>query len=695
MPSRFQSLRVEGADHGPVRRQRDRLRLAADGSYHVVVPRKARLRVKAPVSDAVAVSLYDPADPTFRQPVFRSAMRPEGIEIPSGDFVASLTTNGHAPDLQRLSAKPAAQVLLTYQQLPGWSLVLRCVSTASGQVVPNAKAVLEATTGYGQAVRRQGERASSGDGLALFSGLTSSLATASIQHPSFAPTEARGLVASPGTFAFREVGLVAAAQLTAHVTAGASPLTGSACRLLSPDLGKAEKGPSPLALRGEAAVGRDGTCRFHRLAPGLYELRVLISAGRSQVNRWLSIAPGEAKSEEVALTPAHVRGEVLVGDRPAAGYSVHSLAIDAYRPTGARADDAGEAPVDADGKYDLTLWEPSWYSFRVVTESGAPTAGHKELTVAAGGDERLDFRLANGAIRGVVVDAESRPVADARVALRWNGIIPLSTDAAGRFEFRAEGEGSAELQAFKTGFRPSDSRTVEVTREGEVPPVTLVLQKNSTVTGIVVAAGGPVPRAWVASTRFAPETGLQLYRDSRAGDDGRFEVEIPDGNSSGGSDTAMLFAAGPGCPLSWSLSSRGATGGGETGGDAAVVVPCAAQPAALDLSFVDERGRPVPNAAVVLRGGGTIIPQSVLSTHLALLGLPGAADGAGHLVLPFLTPGDYELFLAGLSSESTIAAGWPQGFLQRITLPPSTTTELQITIRSSQPEETRSATPVR
>ncbi len=688
-PASFQSLRVEGADHGPVRRERARLQTQADGSRRLVVPRKALLRLRAGSPDEPAVSLYDPADPSFRQPVFHGVMRPEGIKIPAGDFVASLTAKGDAPDLQRLSASPAAQIVVTFHRRPGWSLALRCVSAADGKPQANARATLEETPGYGQAARRRGEVASASDGLVLFSGLTSSLASASIRHPGFAPAEARGLVATPGTFAFREVGMVVASRLTARVTVNGKALTGSACRLLSPDREAAGKGASPLALRDQAAVGRDGMCRFQDLSPGIYELRVLIAGGPAQLSRWLSIAPGEAKVEEVALAPAHVRGEVRVGDDPAAGYTVHSLAVDAYRPQGVRAEDAASAQVDTEGRYDLTLWEPSWYSFRVVSDTGAPTAGHRELTIATGDVESLDFRLPDGTIRGVVLDEAGRPVADARVALRWNGIIPLSTDAAGRFEARAAGAGSAELQAFKPRYRPSEPQTVELIQEGQPPPVTLVLRRTSTVTGTVVTADGtPVPGAWIASTSFAPASGIGLYRDSRAGGDGRFEVEVPDG---AGSAPSLLFTAGPGCPLSWSLASQGAAASDTA--DAAVIVPCAAQPAALDLTFVDERGKPLPAAGVVLRANGTVIPQAALAAHLALLGLPSSADGSGHLVLPFLTPGDYDLFLTALSSESTIAAGWPQGFLQRVTLPASTTTELQITFRPGNPDETHIATP--
>ena len=107
---------------------------------------------------------------------------------------------------------------------------------------------------------------------------------------------------------------------------------------------------------------------------------------------------------------------------------------------------------------------------------------------------------------------------------------------------------------------------------------------------------------------------------------------------------------------------------------------CPPLPAALDLTLVDETGRPLPHAGVILRQGGLVVPQAVLASHLRALGLLSQADGAGRLVIAGLPPGDYELFLSARSSESTIAAGSPQGFLATVALPALQTTALRVTV---------------
>jgi hypothetical protein len=49
-------------------------------------------------------------------------------------------------------------------------------------------------------------------------------------------------------------------------------------------------------------------------------------------------------------------------------------------------------------------------------------------------------------------------------------------------------------------------------------------------------------------------------------------------------------------------------------------------------------------------------------------------------VLAGLTPGDYELFLNRVTGEGLIASGSRKGYLTAVALPPSGTTELQLTL---------------
>jgi hypothetical protein len=289
----------------------------------------------------------------------------------------------------------------------------------------------------------------------------------------------------------------------------------------------------------------------------------------------------------------------------------------------------------------------------------------------------MHFQLSDHVLRGQVVDEEGKPVDKARVTLRWMGLLGADTDAEGRFAIDVQGEGVGTLWAAKRGYREADPIDVSVKDGAAIPPITLVLRRKGTVRATLLsAAGHPVPGAWVGSSGFSLEQGPFLFSEARSGEDGVFEVELPPGPQ-------RLFASGPNCPLSW--FDPPAAGTGNT-----PVLHCPPLPAALELTLVDDAGRPLPHAGVILRRGGTIVPQSALASHLRWLGLPATTDGAGRLILAGLAPGDYELFFAGLSSESTIAGGHQQGYLTSVALPALQTTSLQVTLPASlKPERGR------
>jgi hypothetical protein len=105
----------------------------------------------------------------------------------------------------------------------------------------------------------------------------------------------------------------------------------------------------------------------------------------------------------------------------------------------------------------------------------------------------------------------------------------------------------------------------------------------------------------------------------------------------------------------------------------------------LSLSVKDEDGEPVAHASVLLHRGGVVIPRSILSGHLTLLGLPWETDTWGRLVIPALAPGAYDVFLAGSTSEEAVALGRTDGHLGAFDLLPSTASELAVTVAGSPP----------
>ncbi len=581
----------------------------------------------------------------------------------------------NAPDLHRLTAKPAERYRIDHRPRQGWSLVARCRSAATLRSVPGVQVQVTEAVGYGQTERRLAESVSGPDGLVLLSGLEAPMAGLEARHPGFIPAQARGLTASPGTFAFRELDLSTGGRIVAQVTVHGQPHLGATCQVLAP-APDAPDPRNPYRLLWEGPVEDKGICRSGRLAPGEHKLRVRLAAdsgGNAQVSRWITVEEGQDAEVDVALAPTRVSGEVRRGGKPAPGYSVEALRIDRDRPGSSRGDLADTAVSGDDGRYELTLWIPGWYTLHLRSASKVPAAGHKELTTEGDEERSVDFDLTGSTFRGTVVDEDGQPVEKARVALRWEGLLVAETDAGGRFEIDVQGEGTGSVYAFKPGYRESETVDVPVAEGTAIPTVTLKLKRKSTARGTVVSASGsPVPGAWIGSGSFLIEEGPSLFSETRSGSGGEFEVEIPPG-------PPRLFLSGPACPLSW-FDLPAARNPAES--PASPSLRCPPLPATLELTLSDALGRPLPHAGVILRQKGDVVPQGVLARHLQFLGLSPVTDGAGRLILAGLAPGDYDLFLSTLSSESTIAGGRMQGYLTTVSLPALQTTDLQVTIPS-------------
>jgi hypothetical protein len=680
-PPSFHGLRIEGEDHGPVTLRREQMRALPDGSFRVALARKAMLGVETKLRQKpLTVSLYLPQDATFREPFFRATLAPgqAQMRIPAGELIASLMVAGDAPDLQRLAAHPGQRLRLTYRQRQGWSVLMRCVAAASGRPVKGAVVRVADDPGFGRPQRPLAEALSDAHGLALISGLTASTASVALRHPNFLSTDRYGLTAGPGTFAFREEALGVGGQLRAHVSVHGRPVPAATCLLVTPAPGSANR-RHPERQIWEGGVDASGVCVSARLPAGSYRLRVKVPQGDAQIGRWVEVHEAQDSDEDVALTPTHISGIVRRAGKPAATYRVRATLADLAHPEGSRADASSEATSDEEGKFELTLWAPGMYTFRLRSPAGAPVGGHREITTEGDDEQKVDFDLAATSVAGTVVDEQGRPLAEANVGLiGWEGGIVTDTDAHGRFAFEVQGPGSGTLHAHKIGFRTAEE-AVTLAEGAPASSVILVLERTSVARGTLLsAAGAPVPGAWVASTESGPEQGPHLFLASRSQDDGTFEVEVPPGPQ-------RLFASGPGCPLAWYDLPPPATPdptGGEA--DASALPPasltCPPQPAALELTLVDAKAMPIAHAALILRRGATVVPREVLADHLALLGLSAETDAAGHLVLAGLSPGEYELFLASSAYEDSIAAGLRWGFLTSVALPALETTEIQVTV---------------
>lgn len=676
-PASFYGLRIEGDGHGPLNLRREELPRLPDGSFQITVARKAVLEIarlaQQPHEDnkPLTVSLYSPRDGTFREPAFRAQLGPgeSRVKVPAGEFIASLAVASNAPDLHRITARPAGIVRAEYRRRQGWSLIVRCVAGATGRPVSHVDVKLNAASGYGLADHLIAEDRAGTDGLVFFSGIGATLASVAAFHPGLLPARAAGVLAAPGTFGFLQVSLAQPAYVRALVSLHGRPVAGVRCRIadFDPDSSAREK----QLWEGNGDV--QGVCRTGPLAEGQFKLSVQAPGSTAQVHRWVMVAAGQETEEDIVLAPTRVAGEVRRGGKPAAEYKVTAAPLSQGGPRGSRTGFADQAASREDGKFELTLWTPGTYMLYLKSPSGAPVSAHRELTTAGDEEQRVDFDLGSSSVGGDVTDDQGRPLAEARVGVDFHDLGTwLATDAKGTFQVDLQGAGAAMVTASKAGYLSSDPIEVQI-HEDHAASVTVVLKRDDSLRGtLLTASGAPIPGGLVTSI-ISTGAGPQLYAFGRSESDGTFEVRVPPG-------PLHVFASGPGCPLfGVELPPAAHSDAGVEIGQPPQL-RCPALPASLQVTLLDTKGTPIPHSALILRQQGTIVPHGVLELHLALLGLSPDTDGSGHLVVAGLAPGDYDLFLTTFSSEATIAAGLSGGYLTSVSLPALASTELQLTL---------------
>jgi hypothetical protein len=673
-PARFQSLRAEGPGHGPVSLRQEELAADAKGRLVLRVPRKAHLKIDHLPAEPLSISVYDPQTPSFDKPLLNvRSVGPDGIEIPAGEFLVSLSSARRAPDLHWVSAGPAVLVQVEYQPKAGWSLVLRCRGEKAGQPLKSAVVSVESVPGYGLPNRSLGESTTGGGGLALFSGLEGRTVTASVRHAEFLPKQVQGIAAVPGSLSFREVVLEEGGAVRARVTVNGSPRDGLVCRVLdfrqpiSPDL----KSWKP-AMLYEGRTDREGICRTAKLPAGSYLFTVSVKEGQG-LERAVTVTNGLDGEEEFAFSEIRVSGKVSRGNEAAPGFLIRVL--EAQEDLEMRVVVA-QATTGEDGTYELTLWKPGRYLFGVFPSSAKAPPAIVQNVALDGEAKTLDFALGAATIHGKVVDDRGHPLEAALVKLRWNVSqeSALRTNERGEFEFFLDSAGQGEVTARKEGYEESRLYEVKLADETELSPLVVVLGKAKLFRGTVSSSSGsPVAGAWVGAVRSRYGDEEIRLTFGRTDGEGRFEVAPVAGARN------RLFASGPGCPLSFfePLDESGE-----------LALRCQGQPAVLELTVRDAEGRPMPNVSVILRYGSVIIPSEVLFNHLALLGLRAETDASGRLVVPNLAAGDYDVFLSNpvtSVNEGMIEVGSRTGLSASAHLAPLATSELQLSTGSRPP----------
>ncbi len=456
VPPSFSSVRAEGAHHGPISaRPRE---LTTEGVQQVLrVPRKAVLHVDHLPADPLTLSAFRSRAESFRNPIFYGVVGAGGVEIPSGDLVLELAAPRGAPDLQRLSAAPGAQVSVSYHPRTGWSLLVRCTA-AGGAPVAEAMVSLaaqSATTGA--------------DGLALLPGLQA-VESLKVRHARYIAQEIPAPPATVGAFLVHEVVMEQGGSVAAHVTLNDQPAIGTRCTVLSAQ--SSEDGEA--AKVAEGVVGPGGIFRS-RLPAGSYTLRVTVVAGGAFLDQPFDVREGDEAQVDVALRPVHVTGRVLRSGMPAVGYTIDAVAEG--QDTSSTKPPALQSLTNDNGLYQATAFIPGDYLFQVRSDIGIPL-GEKRRVRLTQPEETVDFDLSGIAITGRAMDEEGNPIEGVEASLRApGGELSAITSKDGLFQILVPEGGSGEVSVRKLGYETPPSQNVQI-GPGQVELLTFVLKRR-------------------------------------------------------------------------------------------------------------------------------------------------------------------------------------------------------------------------
>ena len=256
------------------------------------------------------------------------------------------------------------------------------------------------------------------------------------------------------------------------------------------------------------------------------EFRIELRAGN-----WAVWAEGEGFAPTSPLRVRVRAGQTRALDEPlrlaAAGLLVGLVQDALGRPlvgaqVSVRADRQRlSAETDAQGRFGLQVAE-GLYTVS-ASAPGYVAAGERQVPVAlsTGGEVELTLEP-GGALEGLVLDADGRPLPDAFVFVYRDGqrLGQAPSDAQGRFRVSELDPGPVELFA-RSRDRARCARLPAEARPGQVQLVTLRLAPGAQVTGTVsTARGEPLPEVEVQARSVQGD----VRRSGKTDDQGQFTV---------------------------------------------------------------------------------------------------------------------------------------------------------------------------
>lgn len=397
---------------------------------------------------------------------------------------------------------------------------------------------------------------------------------------------------------------------------------GGAAVPLEVALGARREGEESRWLESRHLAAGQSQLTFTNVGRGSYDVLVRGPQALQRTARQVVIGSGDRRSVRIPISWSFVRVRVSVGDVP--------LSAARLRVADAEGRWWTELTTDAGGEAQSAAWTAG--RLRVVVEGGGLTAPYSTRVII---DDKpvqtLAIVVPDRRVTGRIVDAEGRGVSAAEISLRSEGrdtrpTVRVRTDADGRFVITGVRAGQQTLRVDGDGLLRPDALRFELAEDERQRAVDLVARSGRSVAfALRDRRGAAVAGALVV----AASTDGRVRSKARSDERGDGAILLPAG------ERGVIYVF----PREGSL----ATARIEPASDALrIVVP--PPDATLRVATLSTTGTAIRDVALLLRVNGELIPPEVAEEWQSYRRLSLATDAEGHLALPGVPAGVYELW---------------------------------------------------
>ena len=378
------------------------------------------------------------------------------------------------------------------------------------------------------------------------------------------------------------------------------------------------------------------TARFDGLAPGVYQIRVQGPQQTERMATKLVVGRGDVRKTTITVEPIRISGKVTFGGEGLAQGGVMLR----HREFHWRA----LFPLKSDGTFDVTLWQAGDFFYAVRTPA-MPTAFNGSVAIEA--NAKLAIDIPDGRVKGIVRDANGKPVEGVIVTLATNSgeredNVKITTGPDGRFDFTGIRYGRSSVRAFPPRHLEPEAEVFVLSEAAPLRELEVRLDAGRDVALIVIDRNNdPVANAKifaVADTRLRARTSTD--------EDGRATINVPS------NEPATLIVVSEEGPFAMTRVARDGVKG-----RLQVHLPSASSSLLIRAKTLD--GANMPPFSLLMRFNGELIPVEVADELAAVQGLQLMTGPDSEAHLRNIPSGSYEFWPYRSEEEvqSIVAAG--------------------------------------